>query len=229
MTGPPAGGYATPAVPPPPAPWTGAPLPTYSPGGGYQATGYASPARLHATPNAAYGGWQSEAGPSDWHLVLSAAARRLVVLFLVLGVVGIVAYTAVIITFNNSLPVTKVNNAYAALTGQVQSFEQAAKGCDGQAEAIDCLQQAEDVFAGNLNHFAATISAVSVPAAAKSTQQQLAASARRSATDLVTLSQNPTAESNPQSPQFQEFESDLQAVEDQYAQLVSELDADSIP
>jgi hypothetical protein len=125
--------------------------PGYETGYGAPAAGYGSPG--YAPPGyGAPGPWAQPAdvpGPEvNWQLVLSAGAKRLVVLFLVLGLLGAAGEGALIGTAINAAvqrdreinqlnaDITRHNSAVAQLNGVVAREEQAAYLVNGAISSI---------------------------------------------------------------------------------------------
>jgi hypothetical protein len=156
------GSTSSPAPPPPPPP---APAEFYAPSAG-------------AVPHAAYPASTSAPAPvdsgSDWRLVLSSGARKLVVAFFILGGLGVVIYVAVIIpalvgTTNNveqrATAQTQVFRAYGVLTSDVQTFKSATDTCNaGSAAAVvPCLEGADAQFGSALKAYSTALAGISFP------------------------------------------------------------------
>jgi hypothetical protein len=193
---------ATPTYPGPadagsPPPGAYSAPPTYPPPGVFPAGGYGYP------PPAPYGAppvWYPPTFGADlanWRLLLTRAARRVVIVFVALGVVVLIAYIAIPITLgarsvaNANRAINEVNAAYTTLEGQVRAFDQAATACPSGPTHFSCAQQQDAVAAGDLDQFATSVSAVTVPAAAQGAQQQLVVTTQNAANDMRTLSTAP--------------------------------------
>jgi hypothetical protein len=100
--------------------------------------------------------------------VLSAAAKGLVVLFLVLGVGQYVATSVVSgITTSNADKTTQATSeltaAHNTLAGQVQQYQQQAAAC---AAELSCFQSADRELADAFAAFATALRRIEFPAAA---------------------------------------------------------------
>ncbi len=158
------GGYpAGPGAQPPPPAYPAQP-------GGYPAepaafTGQSSPGQPAAGPGS-FGGpvgqppetalFAQPTVSSPWQLVLSDGARKLVGLFLALGVVLVVGYAVVIavvagsaanstVTRNNAI--TQVQASYRTLSSTLSSFQAKSTACQGNLQCVTALdQQASQAF-----------------------------------------------------------------------------------
>ena len=133
---------------------------------GYAQAGYAAPAPA--------------AGPADglsWRLVLSAAARKLVVLFIVLGV----ALGAV----NGAVPAALASNSVSALSAAEQvvtdiapvrnaldNYSANVQACKGK---LTCVEGLDRKVAGTLNTFAGQLRGTAMPSQATAANAALAA------------------------------------------------------
>ena len=156
--------------------------------------------------------------PADrtWNLVLSSGARKLVVVFFILGALGIIAYTTFFIardkvaTSNQAITAqNQVVSDYSTAVVAVQSFSTTAKGCNqlsGSPTAqVACLETNDAKLAKAFDHFASALSVIDYPSSvsteasaaqaaasqAGSTMHQLAdAGATASAYNVVVNSSN---------------------------------------
>ncbi len=102
-------------------------------------------------------------------LVLSSAARRLVVLFLVLGILGSVGNWVYFGTLGGDIfqPLKARNSFFAAnqsLGARVQVFDQTARQCDDQPEPFRCAQEAERDLVDALARFDVAVARIDFPA-----------------------------------------------------------------
>jgi hypothetical protein len=161
--------------------------PGYGPQPGYTAQpGYAQPGYAQAGYGTAGTG---TAGGLSWRLVLSATARKLVILFIVLGVVfgaangviqgavlghGVSALTAAKEVSTDVTPVRDVLNNY----------QTSAQACQGQ---LNCVTALDRKVAGSLNTFAAQLRGISMPSQAVAANAALAAAVSSTAGIFVKL------------------------------------------
>ena len=206
------GGYgATPGYPASPG---------YGTPAGYEAPGYETPG--YGTPESVYGapgGYGSPGGygapgsygvpgaarpvfqPASWQLLLTSAARRLVVLFLVLGALFWVAYgvgygalvgTAInhansINTANNAID--QVNSSYNTLNSNLNQWQSAVTACD---KNLTCITRADGKAATYFSTFANDLQATPMPSGATAAAAQLHSDATQAARDFTRLSQATT-------------------------------------
>jgi hypothetical protein len=139
------------------------------PGGAEAGFAYAAP----AAPGPPTG-----AGPQSWRLVLSDQAKRLVALFLVLGVLFVAGYIALfagVVTHSVSNRVT-ANNAAAQVQADFGPLNQAMNAfgtntsqCLSSARPLACVTAADRALANSFGTFAAQLGTVSMPAGAATT------------------------------------------------------------
>jgi Domain of unknown function (DUF4389) len=136
------------------------------------------------TPLAA--GWP--AGPEAWRLVLSSAAKRLVALFIAVGVVAAVAYGVLIgIAASNSsanvsraAAISSISAAHSTLLGQLSGLSQQISACQNQtaqAAALTCVTKLDRQAAADLGTFANRVKSTPVPSSAAPAAAQLTAAA----------------------------------------------------
>lgn len=212
------GGYGTPAPGHGGAPGYGADpgygaAPGYS--YGYGTPGYGTPASVYGAPGG-YGGYGAPGGysgygapggygpgqtvfqPANWQLILSQSARRLVVLFIVLGVItyGVNAARSAFIvsrglqqvmnasTANNAIDM--VNSSYSTLTAKMNQWEAAVSACD---QNLTCVTKEDANAATYFNTFASELHATAMPSGATAAANQAYSDATRVAQDYAQLSQ----------------------------------------
>ena len=131
-------------------------------------------------------GWP--AGPQAWRLVLSSAAKRLVALFVAVGVVVVVAYAVIIgITASNSsanvnraAAINSISAAHGTLLGQLSGLSQQISACQNQspqAAALTCVTKLDKQAAGDLGTFANAVKSTPVPSSASTAAAQLTVAA----------------------------------------------------
>ena len=190
------GGYAPPGASAPGAP-------------GYGQPGYGTPGSVWGAPNAP-GAWgpapgygpppPADAGdPAGWRLVLTPAARKLMIFFIVFGaVVGLGEYgfsTAADYSTVNNLTtagnaIAQINGAYNTLNGQVTNYQSAVSACNGQ---LKCLTNLDSQAEGYFSAFASKLQATAVPSSAAQAKNTLYSDSRSAAQDLSQLSQATSA------------------------------------
>jgi hypothetical protein len=182
--GAPAGGafdYGTPAAPGHPAPDSagepgyGQPPPGYGQAAPGQPAGYGQATPGYGEP-AGYGQpaapvrWLG--GDQPWQLVLSQAAKRLVTLFLVLGVILTVGYVVLISVVaatsgNNSVTraeaTISVESSFATLSSTLSTFDSKVSACQGK---LSCVNKADAQMARAFGTFAQQMGGKSMPDAA---------------------------------------------------------------
>jgi hypothetical protein len=142
------------AAPPPPPP------PLSAPSGEFYAPS------MGAVPQAPYGAAASlpVEPAADWRLVLSSGARKLVVAFFILGVLGIGAYVGVVIpalrgstnSFDQRVTAqTQVFSAFGVLTTDNAS--------GSETVVVQCLEGADARFGTALDDYSTTINSISFP------------------------------------------------------------------
>ncbi|MCW2910857.1 MAG: hypothetical protein JWL68_5646 [Actinomycetia bacterium] len=149
-----------------------------SAGYGQPGTGYGQPAPVPAGYPAAAGYGQPATpvrwlgGDQPWRLVLSRTAKRLVALFLVLGVLLIVGYVAVItVATAGSNGVTRaeatisVEGAFATLSGTLSGFDSKVAACQGK---LSCVNKVDKQMSVAFGTFGQNINGISMPSAASS-------------------------------------------------------------
>lgn len=127
------------------------------------------------------------AGPQAWHLVLSGAAKRLVALFIAVGVVAAIAYGVLIgIVVNSSANVSRasainsISAAHSTLLRQLSGLSQQISVCQNQsaqAAALKCVTKYDRQAAADLGTFAGRVNSTPVPSAAAPAAAQLTAAA----------------------------------------------------
>jgi hypothetical protein len=153
-------------------------------GYGQPLPGYGQPAAGQSGyPAAAYGqpavGYGQPAGPvrwlggdQPWRLVLARPARRLVTLFLVLGVILLVGYgalIAVIASASGNNTVTRaeatisVEAAFATLSSTLSGFDSKVAACQGR---LSCVNKADAQMSQAFGRFAQDMNGITMPSGA---------------------------------------------------------------
>jgi hypothetical protein len=161
-------------------PESGQPVPGYGqpgPGYGQPAPGYGQPAPGEAGyPAAGFAGpaapirWLG--GGQPWQLVLSRAAKRLVTLFLVLGVLLIVGYAALIAglalasgntTVARANAAISVEGTFATLSTTLSTFDSKVAACQGR---LSCVNTVDGQMSQAFSTFAQDMNGISMPTSA---------------------------------------------------------------
>ena len=138
------------------------------------------------------------AGPADglsWRLVLSAAARKLVILFIVLGVV--------LAAVNGAVQAALAGNSVSALAAAKQvvadigpsrdaldNYSANVQACNKQ---LSCVEGVDRKVAATLNTFAAELRGIAMPSQATTANAALAAAVSDTAAKFAKLSTAPSA------------------------------------
>jgi Domain of unknown function (DUF4389) len=186
---------ATPAEPPTaPAPAYGEPPAESLPYGqpGYPQAGYAQ------APGYAAMAAPAPVSPEGWRLVLSGSARRLMGLFLGLGVIAWIGYAVGIgVAVSNASSTVnarlQVESAHNVLTGAVNSFQLKVRTCQ---QNITCVTNQDRIVASAFGTFGDSVRGTSMPnSAASAAQAQLLTDTSQVQADLTRLSHATSAAS----------------------------------
>ena len=223
-------GYSSPAG--------GAAGPGSPAGYGQPAAGYGQPAvGQSGYPAAGYGlppaGYGQAAAPvrwlggdQPWRLVLSRPAKRLVTLFLVLGVILVVGYgvlIAVIASTSGNNTVTRaeatisVEAAFATLSSTLSGFDSKVAACQGR---LSCVNRVDAQMSQAFGKFAQDMHAISMPSGASAAAaDQIQSDANQASQDFTRLSKVTSAAEYQQvvastglEPLLRRFDADYQAL-----------------
>jgi hypothetical protein len=135
------------------------------------------------------------AGGLSWRLVLSAAARKLVILFIVLGVV--------LAAVNGAVQAALAGNSVSALSAAKQvvadigpsrnaldNYSANVQACNNQ---LSCVEGVDRKVAATLNTFAAELRGIAMPSQATMANAALAAAVSGTAAKFAELSTAPSA------------------------------------
>ena len=148
--------------------------------------------------------------PRATRLVLSKAAKRVVGLFVALGVLTNVGTIALfVVSADEFVAIAKINRDYAQLRDSVNTFVESTKAC-GAVAALACVQQADTVWSGALTTFADQVHEITFPARAKAAAAKVEADARGVAAQLRRMATASTQE---------EYQSLVPAVQSQSTQF----------
>jgi hypothetical protein len=179
---PPAGQGYPPAgqeYPPPPGQY---PPPPEFPSVSQYPPQYPPPGQYAAPP------YPGAAQPPSTRLVLTTAAKRLVVVMLVIGLLSDIGYTVAAVargasTSGSSDTSATLSSDYSALSQDGTSFAQQVGGCQ-QNGGLPCVQQAASRLASSFTGFADDVASLSYPATDQAAADRLAADARSMAASL---------------------------------------------
>ena len=184
-------GYGNPSY----TPGYGTPASVYGNHGGY---GYGYGASGGYGARGGYGPDQTVFQPASWQLVLSKAARQLVVLFLVLGVlVGILNGASNAFSLSGALQraedasmannaIGTVNSSYTTLETNMNRWRYTVSACD---QNLTCVTKADAGAATYFSAFASELNATPMPSSATAAANQVYSDATRVAQEYAQLSQ----------------------------------------
>ena len=176
--------------------------PGYTPGYGTPASVYGNPGGYgygygYGAPGG-YGPGQTVFQPVSWQLVLSKAARQLVILFLVLGVLaGILNGASNSFSLSGALQraedasmanhaIGAVNSSYTTLQTRMNQWRYTVSACD---QNLTCVTKADANAATDFSTFASELNATPMPSGATAAANQVYSDATRVAQDYAQLSQ----------------------------------------
>ncbi|HVC68789.1 MAG TPA: DUF4389 domain-containing protein [Acidimicrobiales bacterium] len=138
------------------------------------------PAFGAAPPLAVGSPYPTSGSPADdprWRIVLSSGAKRLVVLFLVLGVIDYGAYLAFVGNGSHPFQVlvanAQVQNAYRSLQTSVTTYRTQTSACQGSASALSCVTSADQTVSEAFGTFVRQMQSISMPASASASATAL--------------------------------------------------------
>jgi hypothetical protein len=148
-------------------------------------------------------GWQPDPPPPTgdpyWRLVLPAAAKNSVVLFLVLGVASVVAFniTSSLSRYHqldsDEAATTHVENAYQTLAGAVLRYEGDTRSCAGTLQPLTCFTGAAQSVSGAFTVFVDQLRATTMPSSADASRRVLVSDGARAGSDFAELSASTSA------------------------------------
>jgi hypothetical protein len=168
---------------------------------GYGDPGQSTPGQ--GTPgygDPAYGAPRPAFQPADWRLALTAPAKRLVVLFVVLGVLiwgGYIALFGTLIATgtNGALTahnaITSMNSSYNALANNLSQSQSAMAACN---KKLSCVTAADGTTASDFSKFASQLQATAMPSAAVPDANKLLSDANKAAQGFTQLGQSSSVE-----------------------------------
>ncbi len=144
-------------------------------------------------------GWIAPGRPDGWRLILSPAARKLVVTYFIVGALGFAAYIGVaaavssgrISTTNQAITAqNELITAYNLLGRQSQAFGTTTRACPTAATAAgsQCLAGADAQLATDLHAYQHTVSTIDFPSGVASERAAVVSSSAAAAATLEHLS-----------------------------------------
>lgn len=171
----------------------------FEPPPGYAPQGYGDPVPGYGAP-AGYGEWPAFQ-PATWLLPLTSGARKLVTVFIALGVVFLAAllssWAAIIITADNgasnaitaSDAIRQVNAGYVTLGDKLATLDQAMANCD---QNLTCVTGQDAIAARAFSAFSRQLAATAVPAGAEAAKAKLSADVTATGNDYAQLGRSTT-------------------------------------
>jgi Domain of unknown function (DUF4389) len=119
-----------------------------------------------------------------WPLVLSAGAKRLVWLFIALGVASIaagvvIASVAASSTVNTALAISKVQTAHDTLLRATESYATTTASCQRKADPLPCVTGADRDIAQAFGAFSHSVRGTAMPSSATAAASTLASDSER--------------------------------------------------
>jgi hypothetical protein len=169
---------------------------------GYGGAAYGAPA--YGAPGAGYAGGyaapQPVFQPASWQLFLTSGAKRLLILFIVLGVLtgaGYAAFYVIVVGRGVNDTVTTVNAinsmkaSYNSLTQSMTKWENTTAACHS---SLSCVAAADGTAASNFSGFASRLQATAVPGKATAAADSLLSDASKASQDFTQLSESTSIE-----------------------------------
>ncbi len=183
------------------------------------------PIRPLPPPGATPGGVIRSSG--RWPLLLTKAARTWSIILIVVGAVGLVAYSvffSVVINSSSLVARIQVDTAYNTAGQAAQSFGNDIKTCTTNAQSsggnpLTCYQQTAGTAAIALQLYATQISGISYPTSAQAQASAAEQAAQSAASAFRQLAASTDVQSFATTLQSQSFLSTLNAVDSTYRQL----------
>lgn len=135
------------------------------------------------------------AGGLSWRLVLSAAARKLVILFIVLGVVlaGVNGAVEAALAGNSVSALTAAKQVVAAIGPSRDALDSYSANVQACNNKLSCVEGVDRQVAARLNTFAAQLRGIAMPSQATAANAALAAAVSDTAAKFAKLSTAPSA------------------------------------
>jgi hypothetical protein len=135
------------------------------------------------------------AGGLSWQLVLSAAARKLVILFIVLGVVlaGVNGAVEAALAGNSVSALAAAKQVVAAIGPSRDALDSYSANVQACNNKLSCVEGVDRQVAARLNTFAAQLRGIAMPSQATAANAALAAAVSDTAAKFAKLSTAPSA------------------------------------
>lgn len=165
---------------------------------GYPEPGSPQPPAYAPMPGYAGAAVPAVPGLQSWRLVISRGAKRLIALFLVLGVIGWAAYGLIISLVagnaaNSANATAQVESAHATLTTAVTTYQRNFNACK---QNISCITRQDSIVAVAFGAFADSVQHTSMPNGnAAAAQALLLGDTKHVQADLAQLSHQTSAAS----------------------------------
>jgi len=164
---------------------------------------------------------------SRWRLVLSSGARKLIVVFIVLGSVLYLAANVVQFTVQHPLQNLEANievqSAYASLTTAVTTYETNTNACGTSAQGLICVTGADRTVGQAFGVFVSRLSAISEPAGAVASASALASDGTHAQQVFEQLAASTTVAQYQQNVQSSSLTQVLTQFSQDYQRLVNQL------
>ena len=176
-----------------------------------------------AYPTGPQSGWPT----SLWPLVLTKGARVLTVVFIVVGAIGYVSFTAFsrhsfsFTSIETTVSRDGVQNAYSQLGSATDTFKTQTQNCTSQQNGLElpCLEQADRAWANAIQDYETTLSGLVYPESAQPQADAAQLAARQAANLVNSLANSPDAQSYSSVSQSSTFQSTLSNVDSTYNAL----------
>jgi hypothetical protein len=173
------------------------------------------------------------AGPpsSPWPLLLSKGARILTVVFIVVGALAYVSFTAVtrssfsITSIETAVARTSTQAAYSELVTATDTFKAQTQACSAKSgpSELSCLEQADHAWAGAITTYGSALSGIPYPSSVQVEANAAQAAARQASAVVTSLANSSDGQSYSTASQSPGFRSALNAVDSTYNALIGAL------
>ena len=175
-------------------------------------------------------GQPAQVSADPWRLSLSSAAKALVTVSIVIGVIGLASYVILIATLgtsaahnvNNAVALTQIEQANSALGNSMESFPTAVQACSGQ---LTCVTGLDSKLGASLQTFANSIKSVQLSGSASAAAASLVSDLDAAAKDLDQLGSATTVTQYQSYANSGNLQHDLDSVSTDYLKLAKDLGA----
>jgi hypothetical protein len=166
-----------------------------------------------------------------WPLVLTRAARRMVVVFLVVGAVTYGGYLFVLRpalhlpSIQAVIAANQTESAYRIVVAAGQTFDTSLSTCptDDDSAELQCLQQANFTWSAALGAYSNRLSLIDFPASSQTEAEAAEAAADRASNAVFDLATSQDLPSFEETARSKVFRSDVDGVEPAYVGLFDSL------